>query len=77
MDTPGPAPEPQIDQNPDLGNEAGGADAIDEATVIPPLTPDVPLSAQVDDQIVPDELKEPEGPDSEIDDDDPNPEPSA
>ena len=75
--TPGPAPEPQIDEEPDPGNEAGGPDAVEEETSIPPLTPDVPLSAQLDDEHVPDEIQEPESPDSEANVEDPSVEPSA
>lgn len=76
METPGAAPEPQIDAEPDPGNEAGGPDAVEEDTSIPPLTPDVP-SAQLEDDDVPDEIQEPEKPDTEANIDDPNPEPSA
>jgi hypothetical protein len=75
--TPGPAIEPEIDENPDLGNAAGGADAVEEPTPPEPLTPEVPRSAQMDHEDIPDELKEPEGPDSEANIDDPSAEPSA
>lgn len=68
-------PEPTIDEDPDPGNEAGGTDAIEEDTTLPPLTRDVPLSAQVDDDEIPDSLQEPEGRDREADLDDPSKEP--
>lgn len=76
MNTPGTAPEPQVDQDPDPGNEAGGADAVAEQTSLPPVTPDVPLSAQLDED-VPDEIQEPEEPDSEANVENPSTEPSA
>ena len=77
MSTPGQAPVPQIDPDPDPGNEAGGPDAVEEETVLPPLTPDTPLSAQLDEDDVPDEVQEPETPDSEANEDEPSAEPSA
>jgi hypothetical protein len=76
MDTPGAAPEPHIDEDPDPGNEAGGTDAVEEDTAIPPVTPDVP-SAQLTDDEVPDEIQEPEEPDSEANIENPSTEPSA
>ncbi|HET6153333.1 MAG TPA: hypothetical protein VFE15_10265 [Marmoricola sp.] len=75
--TPGPPPEPQIDADPDLGNEAGGVDAIEEQPNLPPLTREVPRSAQMDDDVIPEEIMEPEGPDREADIDDPSSEPSG
>ncbi len=66
--------EPTIDEDPDPGNEAGGVDAVEKATSIPPLTPDVPLSAQLDEE-VPDEIQEAHGPDREANLDDPSTEP--
>ncbi|MCW2786839.1 MAG: hypothetical protein JWP74_3356 [Marmoricola sp.] len=75
--SPGAQPVPQIDEDPDPGNEVGGTDAIAGDTTIPPLTPDVPRSAQMNDDDVPDELKEPEGPDREANLDDPSSEPSG
>jgi hypothetical protein len=75
--TPGQQPEPQIDADPDLGNEAGGVDAIEEETSRPLLTPEVPRPAQMDDDAIPEEIKEPEGPDREADIDDPSSEPSG
>lgn len=77
MDTPGAAPEPTIDADPDPGNGAGGADAVTEETSIPPVTPDVPLSAQLDEDIVPDEIQEGETPDTDANTEDPSSEPSA
>lgn len=74
---PSVAPVPQVDEDPDPGNEAGGPDAIVEDTPFPPLTPDVPLSAQLDEDVVPDEIQEPETPDTDANTDDPNSEPSA
>jgi len=70
-------PEPKIDDDPDPGNEAGGPDSIEEDTSIPPLTPDVPLSAQLEDDAVPDEIQEPETPDTEANTENPSAEPSA
>ncbi len=76
MDTPGAAPEPQIDADPDPGNEAGGTDAIEIETSVPPVTRDVG-SAQLDDDDVPDEIQQAEEPDTEANTDDPSAEPSA
>lgn len=70
-------PEPKIDADPDPGNEAGGVDAVEDSSMFPPVPPDEPLSAQMADEAVPDELKEPEDPDSEANVDDPSTEPSA
>lgn len=72
----GARPVPRIDEEPDEGNAAGGVDAVAEPKEINPLTPDVP-SAQLDEDDVPDQIQEPEEPDSEANIDDPNPEPSA
>lgn len=72
-----PAPVPTIDEDPDLGNAAGGTDAVEEPVVVDPLTPDVPLNAQLDDEHVPDEISKPEEPDSEANTEDPTSEPSA
>jgi hypothetical protein len=72
-----PAPEPTVDEDPDLGNAAGGTDAVEEPVLIPPLTPDTPLNAQLEDETVPDEISEPEEADSEANIDDPSAEPSA
>ncbi len=74
---PGPAPEPQIDENPDPGNEVGGTDAVEEPDTLPPLMRDVPQSAQIDGEEIPDDLKKPEGRDREADIEDPSTEPSA
>lgn len=70
----GTPPVPSIDPEPDATNEAGGVDAVEPATEFPPVTPDVPLSAQLEDAI-PDEIQEPEGPDSEANIDEPTAEP--
>lgn len=73
-------PAPTVDENPDPGAAAGGPDAIEEptpGTEQAPVTPDVPRSAQIDDEEIPEEIKEPEGPDSEANTDDPSAEPSA
>lgn len=70
-------PTPAVDPDPDPGNEVGGADAVQEDVAVPPVTPDVPLSAQVDDDHVPDEIQVPEEPDSEANVEDPSAEPSA
>ena len=77
MSEPGPAPEPQIDADPDPGNEAGGPDAVEEETGWPPVTPDTPLSAQIDDDDMPDGVTQPESKDSDANVDDPSAEPSA
>jgi hypothetical protein len=77
MSEPGPAPVPHVDPDPDPGNEAGGTDAVEEETVVPPVTPDTPLSAQFDEDDVPDAVQEPESPDSDANVDDPSAEPSA
>jgi len=76
MEEPGPAPRPEVDEDPDPGNQAGGPDAVEEETVLPPVTPDTP-SAQLQDEDLPDEVSEPESPDSEANVDDPSAEPSA
>ena len=77
---PGPPTQPQLDEDPDPGAAVGGTDAIAEptpGTEEPPLTREVPASAQVDRDEIPDELQQPEGPDSEANMDDPSAEPSA
>jgi hypothetical protein len=68
-------PEPQIDPDPDPGNLAGGVDAAPANGTFPPVPPDEPLSAQMEDEDVPDEILEPEDPDSRADIDDPSTEP--
>jgi hypothetical protein len=70
-------PEPQIDPDPDPGNEAGGVDAIPDNGTFPPVPPDEPLNAQMEDEEVPDEIQEPEEPDSGANTEDPSTEPSA
>ena len=75
MDEPGPAPEPQIDPEPDPGNEAGGTDAVEEETTFPPVTPETPLSAQIDDSDMPDEVSELEPSDTDANQEDPTAEP--
>lgn len=69
-------PEPTIDDEPDPGNEAGGPDAVVEPTTVPPLNPEVPLPPDIED-VVPDEIQEPEEPDSEANVEEPSAEPSA
>lgn len=76
MSETGARPEPQIDSEPDEGNAAGGIDAIEEPVQVPALDTVVP-SAQLEDDEVPDEIQEPEGPDSEANIDDPSAEPSG
>ena len=73
---PGPAPEPRVDADPDPGNEAGGTDAVEEKAPMPPVTPDSPLPAQLEEDL-PEEVTEPEGPDTEANIEDPSTEPSA
>lgn len=70
-----PAPEPTVDKNPDLGKEVGGADAVDDRVTVPPLSAEPPSSAQSDQDEVPEEIQQPEGPDSEANLDDPSAEP--
>jgi hypothetical protein len=54
------APTPQIDQEPDEGEAAGGVDAVLPAHVVDPVIPDPPVSAQIDEDQVPDEIQQPE-----------------
>jgi hypothetical protein len=68
-------PEPQVDLDPDPGNEAGGVDAVPENGTFPPVPPDEPMSAQMADEEVPDELQEREEPDRAADTEDPSSEP--
>jgi hypothetical protein len=70
-------PEPHIDPDPDPGNEAGGVDAVPENGTFPPVPPDEPLNAQMEDEKVPDEIKAPEEPDTGANVEDPSAEPSA
>jgi hypothetical protein len=70
-------PEPTIDADPDPGDAAGGVDAPEPDKPETPVTPDVPLSAQVDDDDIPDAIQEPEGQDSEANVEDPSAEPPA
>ena len=60
-------PEPHIDPPPE--ENPGGVDAVEGTPEDFPLaTPDQPTSAQVDDDVVPDEIQQPEEPDEETDD---------
>jgi len=70
-------PEPQVDQDPDPGNEAGGVDAVAENGTFPPVPPDEPLNAQMTDEVVPDEIQEHEDPDRPADTEDPSRESSG
>jgi hypothetical protein len=70
-------PEPQVDPDPDPGNEAGGVDAVEENGTFPPVPPDEPLNAQMEDEKVPEEIKEQEEPDRPADTDDPSKESSG
>jgi hypothetical protein len=70
-------PEPKIDPDPDPGNEAGGVDAVREQGTFPPVPPDEPLNAQMEEETVPDEIQEREQPDREADTDDPSAEPAG
>jgi hypothetical protein len=75
-----PEPEPKVDEEPPRA--PGGADAdvsesdVGAASEGEPVTPDAPLSAQQPEAEVPDEVLEPEGPDSDLatgpDDDSPS-----
>lgn len=77
MSETGDRPVPQLDEDPDEGNAAGGVDAVEEPVQVDALTPDVP-SAQLDvEDDVPDAILEPEEPDSEANTEDPSAEPSA
>ena len=68
-------PEPTVDADPDPGNEAGGVDAVPDNGTIPPVPPDEPLNAQMEEEDVPDEVQESEEPDREPDTADPSSEP--
>jgi hypothetical protein len=70
-------PEPKIDPDPDPGNEAGGVDAVQENGTFPPVPPDEPMSAQMADEDVPDELSEREDQDRPADTEDPTSEPPS
>jgi hypothetical protein len=70
-------PEPKIDPDPDPGNEAGGVDAVPDNGTFPPVPPDEPLNAQMDDEEVPDEIQQGEEADTGADDEDPTTEPSG
>jgi hypothetical protein len=70
-------PEPKVDPEPDPGNEAGGVDAPDYAVPMPPVPPDEPLNAQMEDEEVPDEIQEQEEPDRPADTEDPSRESSG
>jgi hypothetical protein len=70
-------PEPQVDPDPDPGNEAGGVDAVEENGTFPPVPPDEPLNAQMEDEKVPEEIKEQEEPDRPADTEDPSKESSG
>ena len=70
-------PEPQVDPDPDPGNLAGGADAVDDGGLTPPVPPDEPLNAQMEDEEMPEELTEKEEPDRAADTEDPTSEPSG
>lgn len=70
------APEPHVDPRPD--EAPGGADALErDPDDFPIQTPDQPRSAQVDDDQVPDEIKQPEELDEEQKDVDPGDEAQA
>ena len=65
------APEPALDPAPDE-SPGGPADRVERDSADYPLTtPDPPRSAQVDDEVVPDELDEPEQSGGDEDDVDP------
>ena len=57
---PSAKPEPEADAPPDPG-PGGPADWVgDDEDNAPPATPDQPLSAQVEEEHVPDEIEQPE-----------------
>jgi hypothetical protein len=70
-------PEPHIDAEPDPGNEAGGVDAVPDKGTFPPVPPDEPLNAQMEEEKVPDEIQEREEPDRPADTEDPSSEPAG
>jgi hypothetical protein len=70
-------PEPKVDPEPDPGNEAGGVDAVTEHGTFPPVPPDEPLNAQMEEEDVPDEIQEGEKPDRAPDTEDPSSEPAG
>ena len=79
---PGPKPEPQIDPPPDHG-PGGPADEVGTDTQHPPVeVPDQPMSAQVEEEEVPDEIEEADDTDTDADEEaaanqgDPDPEDS-
>jgi hypothetical protein len=66
------APEPTTDPAPDEG-PGGPADVVErDRDDLPPVTPDQPRSAQVEDHHVPDGLEDPEELDEEEKDVDPS-----
>ncbi|MGZ8738497.1 MAG: hypothetical protein ACXWW7_15125 [Nocardioides sp.] len=75
--TPADRPEPQEDAPPDEG-PGGPADMVHrDSDDVPPATPDLPRSAQVEEQQVPDEIEHPEELDEEQKDADPGTEEPA
>ena len=74
----GDRPEPKV--NPDPETAPGGADATPTisdpgaAGSSKPVTPDQPLSAQTENDDIPDEIQEAEGPDESISDESAKPE---
>jgi hypothetical protein len=76
------APEPRIDEHPDEGEAAGGVDAISARHPKDPVIPEPPISAQVDEDKVPDAIQErddtqQEGQESDPDDKENTVEPSG
>lgn len=76
------APEPRIDDNPDEGEAAGGVDAVAPPHQPDPVIPEPPISAQVDEDTIPDAIQEQddtdqEGRHAEPNGDDPASEPSG
>jgi hypothetical protein len=69
-------PEPKVDPEPDPGNEAGGVDAAPANGTFPPVPPDEPLNAQMQEEKVPEELQQREEPDRAADTEDPTSEPA-
>lgn len=59
------APEPRVDPNPDEGDAAGGVDAVSPRHAEQPVTPEPPISAQLDEEAVPEEIQERDDSDQE------------
>ena len=69
---PGDRPEPEMDPPPDHG-PGGPADEVGTDTQHAPAeVPDQPMSAQVDEKTVPDEIEQPDETDTDADEESPD-----